>query len=58
MTKADSDYNMHGADYMRREIFRQELIKIKLKKEKGVDDQRPIEQWLTETVEYLDRVLK
>jgi hypothetical protein len=43
---------------MRREIFKQELLMIKLRKEKGDHEERTIEQWLTDTVAHLDKILK
>lgn len=48
----------HGIDWMRREIFKQELLMIKLRKENGQIDERSIEQWLTDTISHLDKMLK
>lgn len=48
----------YGIDYMRREIFRQELNVIRLRRENGQNEERTIEQWLTETLAHLDKVLK
>lgn len=56
--KDETKVHPHGIDWMRREIFRQELLLIKLRKEKGIVDERPIEQWLTETVAHLDKILR
>lgn len=48
----------HGIDWMRREIFKQELLMIKLRKDNGQIDNRSIEQWLTDTVAHLDKILR
>lgn len=48
----------HGSLWIKREILRQDLILLKINKEKGKDDKRTIEQWLTETIEELDKVCK
>lgn len=58
MSEPETKTHPHGIDWMRREIFKQELLMIKLRKEKGDHEERTIEQWLTDTVAHLDKILK
>jgi len=48
----------HGSDWIKRELLRQDLIMLKLRKEKGIEDKRTIEEWLTDTIAELDKVCK
>lgn len=47
-----------GSDWIKREILRQDLILLQLKKEKGFEDKRTVEQYLAETIAELDKVCK
>jgi hypothetical protein len=48
----------HGSLWIKRELLRQDLILLKINKEKGKEDKRTIEEWLTETIAELDKVCK
>jgi hypothetical protein len=48
----------HGSLWIKREILRQDLLLLKLKKEKGVEENRTVEQYLTDTIAELDKVCK
>lgn len=48
----------HGSLWIKREILRQDLLLLKMKKEKGEEENRTVEQWLTDTIAELDKVCK
>lgn len=48
----------HGSLWIKREILRQDLLLLQMKKEKGEVDKRTVEQWLTDTIAELDKVCK
>lgn len=48
----------HGSLWIKRELLRQDLILLKINKEKGKEDKRTVEEWLTETLAELDKVCK
>jgi hypothetical protein len=48
----------HGSQWIKRELLRQDLLMLKIKKEKGIEDKRTVEEWLTETIAELDKVCK
>ncbi len=48
----------HGSLWIKRELLRQDLILLKINKEKGKEDKRSIEEWLTDTIAELDKVCK
>jgi hypothetical protein len=48
----------HGSDWIKRELLRQDLIMLKLRKEKGIEDKRTVEEYLTDMISELDKVCK
>lgn len=48
----------HGSLWIKREILRQDLLLLKMKKEKGEEETRTVEQWLADTIAELDKVCK
>lgn len=48
----------HGALWVKKEIYRQDLILLRLLKEKGKKEERSVEQYLEDTVAELEKVCK
>lgn len=48
----------HGSLWIKREILRQDLLLLQMKKEQGVEEKRSVEQYLAETISELDKVCK
>jgi hypothetical protein len=48
----------HGSLWIKRELLRQDLILLKINKEKGKEEKRSVEEYLTETIAELDKVCK
>jgi hypothetical protein len=48
----------HGSLWIKRELLRQDLIMLKIRKEKGIEDKRTVEEYLTDTLAELDKVCK
>lgn len=48
----------HGALWVKKEIYRQDLILLRLLKEKGKNEERSVEQFLEDTVAELEKVCK
>lgn len=48
----------HGSLWIKRELLRQDLLLLKMNKEKGKTETRTVEQWLSETIDELDKVCK
>lgn len=48
----------HGSLWIKREILRQDLLLLRMKKEQGVEEKRSVEQYLEETIAELDKACK
>jgi len=48
----------HGSLWIKRELLRQDLILLKINKEKGKEEKRTVEEYLTDTIAELDKVCK
>lgn len=48
----------HGSLWIKRELLRQDLILLKINKEKGKEEKRSVEEYLTDTIAELDKVCK
>lgn len=58
MSETPSKVYPHGVDWIKREIFRQDLLLLKLKEENGYVENRTVEQYLTDVLAELDKVCK
>ena len=48
----------HGSLWIKRELLRQDLILLEIKKQEGQVEKRTVEQYLKDTIAELDKVCK